>query len=316
MKKSDFEQLKIGNLRLKFRTVLAPMASLTDIVFRRTVDEIGGIGLMVTELISAEGLRRKQRRTLDMIRTFNFKTPQFIQLFGSEPEAFAESVKFIENETNYRGIDINMGCPARKVVKKGAGSALLKNPDKVGEICKIVRKSTSLPVTVKIRLGYEVENLHEILDVLKDEGVDAVTVHFRLKTDNYSGPAKWEYAVGLREKYDLTIIGNGDIKNKDEAMDKLKIVDGIMIGRAAIKNPFIFSEITGKNPGLDGKSDIANRIMDLTEEYYDEKFRLPRIKAFTKYLTAGRPHSKKIKQEIYKSDSFEDVRLLFRIIFN
>ncbi len=310
------KKLNIGDLKLKYPTILAPMASLTDIVFRKTVDEIGGMGLMVTELISAEGLRRNQRRTLDMIRTSEFNTPQFIQLFGTETDAFLESVKFIENETNYSGIDINMGCPARKVTRKGAGSALLTNPARVGILCSSIKKEISVPLTVKIRIGYETVNLHDMLKVLEDSGVDAVTIHFRLRSENYSGPAHWEYAEGLKERFKLTLIGNGDIKSRSDAMDKLAIVDGVMIGRAAIKNPFIFSEIAGDPPGISGKSEVAGRIIELIEEYYPEQLRLPRIKAFTKYLTAGKPHSRKIKHEIYKSGSFKDVKSLFRIIFN
>lgn len=308
--------LTIGDLKLKHRTVLAPMASLTDIVFRRTVDEIGGIGLMVTELISAEGLRRKQKRTIEMTRTFDFKTPQFIQLFGSDPEAFAEASKFIENERSYSGIDINMGCPARKVVKKGAGSALLLDPLKVGHLCRAVKNVITLPLTVKIRIGYEKENLHNILGALADEGVDAVTIHFRLKSDYYSGDARWEFAEGLKEKYKMVLIGNGDIKTRSDALKRMELVDGIMIGRAAIKNPFIFSEIAGDPPGMDGKMEVAGRIMELIEEYYPPILRLQRIKAFTKYLTSGKPHSKKIKSEIYRSKSFKEVRSLFEIIFN
>ncbi len=308
--------LKIGNLSLKYPTVLAPMASLTDIVFRRAVDEIGGIGLMVTELISAEGLRRKQRRTLDMIRTFDFSTPQFIQLFGTETDAFTESIKFIENETNYDGIDINMGCPARKVTRKGAGAALLTDPPRVLELCRSLKGSTSIPLTVKIRIGYETVNLPDILSVLEDAGVDAVTIHFRLRSENYSGPAHWEYAEGLKEKYSLKLIGNGDISSKNDAMDKLDIVDGVMIGRAAIKNPFIFSEIAGDDPRISDKQQIALRIIELIEEYYPEQLKLARIKAFTKYLTSGKPHSRKIKHEIYRSSSFESVKSLFKTIFN
>ncbi|MEN8154142.1 MAG: tRNA-dihydrouridine synthase family protein [Acidobacteriota bacterium] len=310
------EKLKIGDLELQHRTVLAPMASLTDIVFRRVVDEIGGVGLMVTELISAEGLRRKQDKTLAMIRTFNFKTPQFIQLFGSEPEAFTDSVKYIEDETDYSGIDLNMGCPAGKVTKKGAGAALLKEPEKIGKICREIRKVISLPFTVKIRLGYEKENVFELLKILEGEGVDAVTIHFRLKTDSYSSEARWEYAEKIKERSNLKIIGNGNILNRNEALEKLNITDGIMIGRAAIKNPFLFSEIAGALPGMEGKSEVAGRIMDLTREYYPEHLRLPRIKGFTKYLTSGKPHSKKIKHEIFRSQSFEEVRSLFKIIFN
>jgi tRNA-dihydrouridine synthase B len=306
------KNLKIGNLHLKHRTILAPMASLTDIVFRRVVDEIGGVGLMVTELISAEGLRRKHKKTLSMIRSFDFKTPQFIQLLGSEPGPFIDAIKYIEEETDFSGIDINMGCPARKVIKKRAGAALLKDPKKVGEICKKVREITSIPFTVKIRLGFAEENVFEILKVLEDEGVDAVTVHFKLQTDKYGSKARWEYAKRIKERSGLKIIGNGNILNRDEALEKLNIVDGIMIGRGAINNPFIFVEMQNEMPSSKYKKTINERIMTLVEEYYPPELRLLRIKAFTKYLVFGRPYVKEIKQKIYASKTFDDAKQFFR----
>jgi nifR3 family TIM-barrel protein len=288
------------------------MASLTDIVFRRVVDEIGGVGLMVTELISAEGLRKKQDRTLSMIRSFDFNTPQFIQLYGSEPESFVDAVKYIEAETDFSGIDINMGCPVRKIIKKRAGAALLKDPKKIGEICRKVRKVISIPFTVKIRLGYEEENVFEILKVLENEGVDAVTVHFRLKTDGYSSEARWEYAERIKERSGLKIIGNGNILNRDEALEKLNLVDGIMIGRGAISNPFIFAEIQDKMPGPEDKKEITERIMALVEEYYPPELRLLRIKAFTKYLALDKPEVIKIKYKVYASKTFDEVKPFFR----
>lgn len=306
------ENLKIGNLHLKHRTILAPMASLTDIVFRRVIDEIGGVGLMVTELISAEALRRKQKKTLSMIRSFNFNTPQFIQIFGSEPEPFIDAVKYIEGETDFSGIDINMGCPVQKVIKKRAGAALLKHPKKIGEICRQVRKVISIPFTVKIRLGYDEENVFEILKVLENEGVDAVTVHFKLKTDKYGSKAKWEYAEKIKEWSGLKIIGNGNILNRDEALEKLNIVDGIMIGRGAINNPFIFAEMQGKIISPEYKKEIIERIMTLVEEYYPPELRLLRIKAITKYIAFGQPNIKKVRHKVYASKSFDDVKQFFR----
>jgi nifR3 family TIM-barrel protein len=288
------------------------MASLTDIVFRRVVDEIGGVGLMVTELISAEGLRRKQGKTLSMIRSFDFNTPQFIQLFGSEPEQFTDTIKYIEEETDFSGIDINMGCPVRKIIKKRAGAALLKDPKKIGEICREVRKVISIPFTVKIRLGYEEENVFEILKILENEGVDAVTVHFRMKTDRYSSEARWEYAERIKERSGLKIIGNGNILNRDEALERLNIVDGIMIGRGAINNPFIFAEIQDEMSNPEDKKEITERIMALVEEYYSPELRLLRIKAFTKYLALGRPYVKEIKHKVYASKTFDDVKQFFR----
>ena len=306
------ENLKIGNLHLKYRTILAPMASLTDIVFRRVVDEIGGVGLMVTELISAEALRRKQKKTLLMIRAFNFNTPQFIQIFGSEPESLIDAVKYIERETDFSGIDINMGCPVQKIIKKRAGAALLKHPKKIGEICRQVRKVISIPFTVKIRLGYEEENVFEILKVLENEGVDAVTVHFKLKTDKYGSKAKWEYAEKIKEWSGLKIIGNGNILNRDEALEKLNIVDGIMIGRGAINNPFIFAEIQNEIISPEYKKEIIERIMTLVEEYYPPELRLLRIKAITKYIAFGQPNINKIRHKVYASKSFDDVKQFFR----
>ena len=306
------ENLKIGNLHLKHRTILAPMASLTDIVFRRVIDEIGGVGLMVTELISAEALRRKQKKTLSMIRPFNFNTPQFIQIFGSEPEPLIDAVKYIERETDFSGIDINMGCPVQKVIKKRAGAALLKDPKKIGEICRKVRKVISIPFTVKIRLGYDEENVFEILKVLENEGVDAVTVHFKLKTDKYGSKAKWEYAEKIKEWSGLKIIGNGNILNRDEALEKLNIVDGIMIGRGAINNPFIFAEMQDEIISPEYKKEIIERIMTLVEEYYPPELRLLRIKAITKYIAFGQPNIKKIKHKVYASKTFDDVKQFFR----
>lgn len=305
------DTLRIGDLELKYRTGLAPMASLTDIVFRRAVDEIGDIGFMVTELISAEGLRRRQKRTLSMIRTFPYKTPQFIQLFGYESDSFSEAAELIKNETDFSGIDINMGCPARKVVKKRAGSALLRDPEQVKKICRAVREKSDLPLTVKIRLGYDKVNFEEILKVLEGEGVDAVTIHFRLKADNYNNPARWEYSRGLKGNFMIPIFGNGDIEDAAIAKKRLKTVDGILIGRGAIKNPFIFSEIKGEKISGKEREDIALRILALIEEYYPEKLRLARIKAFTKYLVTGRPGAKSIRKEIYSSESFKDTKKLF-----
>jgi len=134
--------LKIGNLNIKYNTMLSPMASITDISFRKLLDEIGSIGLMVSEMISAEGVNRLNKRTLDMMRSFEFRTPQFIQLFGSKPEPFVNAVKYIEKETNFSGIDINMGCPANKVVKRGAGAFLLKDPEKIASIIREIRKNS------------------------------------------------------------------------------------------------------------------------------------------------------------------------------
>lgn len=302
-------KMKIGNLDIKYNAMPAPLASLTDIAFRTLLDQIGYCGFMVTEMISAEGLRRRQSKTLAMVRQGNFKSRQFIQLFGSEPEPFIEAVKLVENETSFSGIDINMGCPATKVIKKGGGAALLKDPLKVAAIVREVKKSTLLPVTVKIRLGFNRVNVLEIVKILEQEGADAIAVHFRSREDGYTGAAKWKYAPAIREQLrkDTVFIGNGDIKTAAQAREKMKVVDGIMIGRGAVSNPLIFAEIAGKAEGIDMKW-MYRRLLELIEEYYAPPLRLARVKAYTRFLFSNRKYSKAIRQKIYTSKTYEEAR--------
>jgi len=306
--------VKIGNLEIKYRAIPAPLASISDIVFRKLLDEIGYTGYMVTEMISAEGLRRQMPKTLDMIRPADFNTPQFIQLFGGEPQPLVEAVKFVENETPFAGIDINMGCPAKKIIKKGAGAALLKSPGKIKTITREIRGNTRLPLTVKIRLGFTDINIFEIVKILEEEGVDAIVTHFRLQSDSYSDPAKWEYAPLikniLREK--TVLIGNGDIKTAADAVEKLNIVDGVMIGRGAVINPLIFPEIAGaatnqKQEILD-LDWVLHRLVALIEEYYLPHFRLSQVKAYARFLLSNRENSKKSRQRLYTSSSFEEAK--------
>lgn len=296
--------MRIGNLEVTYRTALAPMAGLTDIAFRRLLDEIGGVGLMVSEMISAEGLRRRNFKTGLMIRSFEFKTPQFIQLFGSESLPLAEAARLVESETDFSGIDINMGCPAGKVTRRGAGAALLAAPQKVREIVRAVRRSTRLPLTVKIRLGYSRVNVSEIVEVLNGEGVDALTVHFRLKSHRYGDEADWSHAPHIKKKLKTILIGNGDIMSAEDGRHRLNLVDGIMIGRGAIANPFIFREIGGFMPAAGERAALMKRLVELISHYYEPPFRLSRIKAFTRFMAAGRAGSKKTRQEIYTAESF------------
>ncbi|MCP5052188.1 MAG: tRNA-dihydrouridine synthase family protein [bacterium] len=307
--------MKIGNLDIKYNAIPAPLASLTDIVFRKLLDEIGYAGFMVTEMVSAEGLRRHQEKTLDMIRPTDFKTPQFIQLFGSEPDQFVDAVKYIENETEYCGIDINVGCPVPKVVKRGAGSALLKDPCQLASIVRAIKSTTKLPLTVKIRLGFVKENAPEITQMLEEEGADAVAVHFRSRADGYKGEAKWHYAPLIKQGLKkMPFIGNGDVVTAQDAKVKMEYVDAVMIGRGAVANPLIFAEIAGalENPGDDAyrlnMKWVYRRLLELIEEYYPPQARLIRLKAYARFLFSNRRNSKTIRQSIYTSSDFEDAK--------
>lgn len=302
------KMLKIGNIDIKYRAMQSPMASFTDIAYRKLLDEIGYTDFIVTEMISAEGLRRKQTRTMEMIKLFDFKTPQFIQLFGSEPEAIGEAAKYIENETAYSGIDINMGCPVPKVVRKGSGSALLKDPARAAAIVKALKKSISLPVTVKIRLGFNEVNVFEVARMLDQEGADAIVVHFRLRSDGYKGRARWEYAPLIKEQVKTILIGNGDILTAAEAKEKLNIVDAVMIGRGGVRNPLIFPEIAGVPIGDSDLKWNINRLLELIQEYYPSRLHLSRVKAFARFLFAGRSGCKKIRTNVHAATTFEEAK--------
>ncbi len=291
------------------------MAAYTDIAFRKLMDEIGYIGYMVTEMISAEGLRRKQERTLQMITSFDYKTPQFVQLFGSEPDPFVDAAKYIENETSYSGIDLNMGCPVPKVVKRGAGSALMKEPQKIAAILQALKSNIRLPVTVKIRLGYNEPNVLEVVEILEKEGADAIQVHFRLKADRYRGHAKWDYAPIIKKHLEHTpLVGNGDILSADDAREKLKNVDAVMIGRGAIRNPLIFAQIAGADTGAIDFKWCVMRLVELIEENYEPRVQLSRVKAFARFLFFGRRGCKQVRSEIYTAKTFEEVRERMRNI--
>ena len=304
--------LKIGNLEIKYPAVPAPLASITDIAFRKLLDEIGHVGYMITEMISAEALRRRHEKTLGMIRPGDFKSPQFIQLFGSDPAALVEAAKYVENETQFHGIDINMGCPAIKVIKKDAGAALLKKPLLIAEIVRELKKHIRLPLSIKIRLGFNDINVLETVKIIEQEGADAITVHFRLRSEGYSQEAKWQYAQAIRELIkNAVFIGNGDIKTAADAREKMKIVDAVMVGRGAVINPLIFPEIHGDLPANMNTAWVFKRLLELIEEHYPPNFHLPRLKAYARFLLSNREHSKKMREQIYTSKHFADARLHF-----
>ncbi len=302
--------LKIGALSLEYPTVLAPMAGLTDRVLRQLTDEIGGCGALVSEMIAAEGLRRRNRRTMEMIAgpPRPTRAPQLIQLFGANPEALAEAAGIVAAETGYAGIDINMGCPVPKVVRSGAGSGLLQDLPRLAAVVGAVRRSTRLPLTVKVRLGFNKVNVLETTKIIEQEGADAVAVHFRLKSDGYRGSARWDLAAAIRESLRIPLLGNGDIMTLAFALEKMKTVDGVLIGRGALANPFLFREIAGRATREQDWGGYVRRLAALIEEHYPERKRLGKLKAFTRFLVLSRPGSRAWKRRIFLSQDFAEAR--------
>lgn len=259
--------IKIGNIELpEFPLLLAPMEDVSDPPFRRLCKQHGA-DLMYSEFISSEGLIRdaiKSRMKLDI---FDYERPVGIQIFGGDEEAMAMSAKIVE-AVNPDLIDINFGCPVKKVVCKGAGAAVLKDVDLMIRLTKAVIRSTSLPVTVKTRLGWDHDmiNIDEVAERLQDIGVQALSIHGRTRAQLYKGEADWSHIARVKNNPRITmpIFGNGDVDSPEKALEYKNRygVDGIMIGRAAIGYPWIFEEIKHhfRTGGNLPKPTIANRV--------------------------------------------------------
>ena len=237
-------ELNIGNLKLENNILLAPMAGITDLPFRLICERFKP-GITTTEMVSSKAILYNDEKTKKLMNITNEKRPIAIQIFGSDIEAMSYASKYVSNIADV--IDINMGCPAPKVTKNGDGSSLLKNLDRAGEIIDAVVKNSAVPVSLKIRLGWDKENIvaTEIAKIAERVGVSMITVHGRTRSEFYSGKSDLEEIAKVKENVKIPVIGNGDIIDEESAenMFKKTNVDGIMIGRGAIGNPWIFERV-------------------------------------------------------------------------
>lgn len=236
--------MKIGNLQLDNNLVLAPMAGFTDIAFRKLASSMGA-GLLVTEMVSAKGIYYKDSKTNDLMETHPDEGAVALQIFGSDPKIMSEVVKRdLNKREDISIIDINMGCPAPKIVKNGEGSALMKDPKLAAKILEEIVKSSRKPVTVKIRMGWDKASVNgiEIGRIAEAAGISAITIHARTRDMFYSGEADWDYITKLKSSVNIPVIGNGDIFTPQDAIDMIHKTgcDGVAIGRGTIGNPWIF----------------------------------------------------------------------------
>ncbi len=238
--------LKIGKVAVVPNLILAPISGVTDTYFRRLVKRLGGCGLLYSEMISAEGLCRQHSKTLSYLKFVSEEKPLTVQLYGFDPARMAEAARLVE-KTGADMVDINMGCPTPKVVRHGSGAALMRDLDRAEKIITRVKERTSIPLTVKMRAGWS-QNTPNYLEVARRaaaSGADAICFHPRTKSQRLSGAADWSLITELREALSIPVIGNGDIATPYDAlrMEAETGCQGIMVGRAAIKNPWLFRQV-------------------------------------------------------------------------
>lgn len=311
---------KIGNLEIKNQVVLAPMAGITDHTFRSIALEMGA-GLVVTEMISAEALVRDNKKTWEMLNNTKNEYPLSVQIFGGNPKTMGKAAKMLcERIPNLNLIDINMGCPVPKVaLRSEAGSALLKDPEKIGKIVKEVVKNSSVPVTVKIRIGWDDKNINavEVAKIIEESGASAIAVHGRTRKEGYSGVVNKEEIKKVKESVSIPVIANGDIKSYKDAKEMLEYTkcDAIMIGRGVLGNPWLIKECVdyleeGKLPepvSVEDKILMMERHFKRLEENKSEKVATLEFRTHALWYLKGLPNNKVIKDEICKAKSGEEM---------
>ncbi len=317
--------MQIGNVTIPNNLILAPMAGVTDLPFRLLCKEQGA-GLVCTEMVSAKAISFHNKNTEALMRTEPGERPVSLQLFGSDPCIISEMAAYIEDRP-FDILDINMGCPVPKVAGNGEGSALMKNPGLVEQIVSRTVRATKRPVTIKIRKGFDAEHVNavEIARIAEASGAAAVAVHARTRDQYYAGRADWDIIRRVKEAVSIPVIGNGDVNSPESARQMLEETgcDGVMIGRAARGNPWIFRRIltfmeTGEDPGKPDRKQVAEMILrhaQMLLAYKGEYTGMREMRKHIAWYTAGFPHSAKLRAKTNEISTMEELReLLTKVV--
>ncbi len=310
---------KIGNIEIKNKIVMAPMAGISDASYMKICEEMG-VGFAITELISSEAIIRNNKKTFDMLNGLDtLNIPVAVQLFGSNPDVMAKAAMILVNSYKVKLIDINMGCPVPKVaLRANAGSALLKDVNKVYDMVKKVVESVNVPVTVKIRSGWDSNSINavEVAKAIEKAGASAITVHPRTRKEGYSGKADWSIIKKVKENVNIPVIGNGDIKKKEDVERMLKETncDAVMIGRALLGNPWLIKNSINY---LEGKKEVEVSIkeriatvkkhLNYLVEFKGEKIAALEIRNHIAWYFKGISFSNIIKNKVYQTSNIHDI---------
>jgi nifR3 family TIM-barrel protein len=308
---------RIRDIEINPPLILSPMAGVTDYVFRRLIKRRGGVGLVVSEFISVEGLTRNNPKSRRQMRFDEEERPFAIQIFGGQPARMAMAAEMAE-EVGADILDINCGCPAPKVVKNGGGSGLLRDLPRLEEILKEVKRSISIPLTLKMRIGYSDSTINavEVAKMAEQCGVEHIQVHGRTREQGYKGMANWDIIKRVKEAVSVPVSGNGDITSIDYGLKcwKESGVDGILIGRGAMQNPWIFRQfadvLNGRKPyipTLEEKRKVLLEFFEMCLEEMPELAALGKMKQLAGQFTKGLPGGAQFRQTLYHSHSADEI---------
>ncbi|MBM7687645.1 tRNA dihydrouridine synthase DusB [Enterococcus ureilyticus] len=309
---------KIGDIEIPNRVVVAPMAGISNAAFRVTVKEFGA-GLVVCEMISDKGIQQRNKKTLDMLYIDEKEYPLSVQIFGGDKENLVEAAKFVEENTKAAIIDINMGCPVNKVIKAEAGAKWLLDPNKVYEMVDAVSSAIDLPVTVKMRTGWDEDHLFAVENALAAEkaGASAIAMHGRTRVQMYEGQANWDILKEVKRHLTIPFMGNGDVRTPEDAKRMLEYVgaDGVMIGRAALGNPWMIQRTkqyleTGEllpEPTPFEKIETAKVHLQRLTDLKGEKIATREFRQHAAYYLKGIPRAAKVKVAINQAESQQEM---------
>ena len=318
---------KIGNIEIKNRIVLAPMAGVCNSAFRKIIKEMGA-GLMYAEMVSDKAIYYNSKKTEDMLYMEECERPIAQQIFGSDKDTFVYAAKEIMEKMKPDIIDINMGCPVPKVALRAqAGSALLKDPDKIYEIVKAVVEAVSVPVTVKIRSGWDSEHINavEVARICEKAGASAITIHGRTRSQGYSGNVDYDIIRKVKESVSIPVIGNGDVVDIDSARRMFDTgVDAIMVGRGCLGNPWLIKELVEyfdkgnicSKPTIEDRINMCFHHMDYLSKIKCEKVCVLEMRSHIAWYLKGLPGSVEVKNEVFKVTDMKELKEILQNYLN